>query len=59
MVFYKNSFFQVDSKVEEMKDICAQKDAEIAEIRARLNRAMLNNYTNSSTQSHRYDFESG
>jgi hypothetical protein len=36
-----------------MRDISAKKDAEIAEIRARLNRAMLNNYTATATQSHR------
>ena len=41
---------QVDNKVEEMKNICGYKDAQIEELRARLNRAVVSSGSKGETE---------
>ena len=45
---------QVDAKVEELKSLVQGKEAEIAELRARLNRAVLATSNRAETEADRY-----
>ena len=44
---------QVDSKVDEMKSICHYKDAQIEELRSRLNRAVVTHENKTETDATR------
>ena len=47
------SCLQVDSKVDEMRSICTYKDAQIEELRSRLNRAVLSSGSRADTEASR------
>lgn len=47
------SCLQVDSKVDEMRSICTYKDAQIEELRSRLNRAVLATGSRADTEASR------
>ena len=44
---------QVDSKVDEMRNICNYKDAQIEELRSRLNRAVVSSGSRADTEASR------